>query len=154
MLASKLVLILSMLASPLEAQSTTLVVLAPRVASELAAAYRPTQEQVWKVTAYDSTAGGDSTYSLVTVQRIEYVGPGEPHKIPHDVLAKLGRAPLIHSHSPGYCQASPADKEAAIERDSPFDGILCGDRYTTWIFASELRAIANYPFLLAQQGSH
>jgi hypothetical protein len=146
LLASKLVLILSMLASPLEAQSTTLVVLAPRVASELAAAYRPTQEQVWKVTAYDSTAGGDSTYSLVTVQRIEYVGPGEPHKIPHDVLAKLGRAPLI--------QASPADKEAAIERDSPFDGILCGDRYTTWIFASELRAIANYPFLLAQQGSH
>lgn len=126
---------------------TTIVTLAPRVADELARAYDPKQEQVWRVTSFDSTAQGG--YTLIMVLGVEHAGTGEPNKIPAETLAKLGTAPIIHSHSPGNCQASPADKEAAVQRNAAFDGILCGDRYTTWYFADDIVAIANYRFLLS-----
>jgi hypothetical protein len=128
---------------------TTIVTLAPRVADELAAAYRPAVEQTWRVTAWDSTARAD--YLLITVTGIEYVGLGEPHRVAAaDVASVPAGVPLIHSHSPGNCQASPADREAAVQRGSRFDGILCGDRYTTFYFASEIVAEINYRFLMAQ----
>jgi hypothetical protein len=144
-------LLLALLAAPLAAQerpSTTLVALTPSVAAELARGYTPSHEQLWRVTAWDSTAHED--YTLVTVTAIAYVGEGEPHHMPADVLARIGNAPSIHSHSPGNCQASPRDKEAAALRNAPFDGILCGDHASTWYFAADIIAIDNYRTLTQQ----
>lgn len=147
----RLVAIALLLAATAGAQrpQTTIVTLAPRVADELAHAYDPQQEQVWRVTAFDSTARDG--YTLITVLSVEHAGTGEPNKISPEDVARLGNDPIIHSHSPGNCQASPADKEAAVRRNAPFDGILCGDRYTTWYFAADIVAIENYRFLLSNR---
>ena len=121
---------------------TTIVVLAPHIADALAREYDSRQEQVWKVTAFDSTARDG--YTLITVRAVEYAGKGGPHEIPESTLAGIGSAPLIHTHALGNCQASPFDKEAAAQRMARFDGILCGDRYTTWYFAADIVAVENY----------
>jgi hypothetical protein len=147
-----LLLALGAIVAPVGAQRppTTIVALSPRVADELAAAYRPNQEQTWRVVAWDSTTA-HADYVLITVTGVEYVGLGESHRVgPAQVASTPAGVPLIHSHSPGNCQASPADRETAVQRGSRFDGILCGDRYTTFYFASAIAAEVNYRFLMAQ----
>lgn len=129
--------------------TTRIIQLAPRVADDLARAYDPHQEQVWRVTSWDSTSRGD--YTLITVLGVAYVATGEPNKIASHDVAKLGSDPSIHFHAIGNCQASPADREASATRHAAFDGILCGDRFAVWYFADEIIAAQNYSFLLAQQ---
>lgn len=131
--------------------TTRIVQLAPRVADEFARSYDPHQEQVWRVTGWDSTSRGD--YTLITVLAVEYVATGEPNKIASHDVAKLANDPSIHFHAIGNCQASPADREASATRHAAFDGILCGDRFAVWYFADEIIAAQNYNFLLAQQAS-
>lgn len=131
--------------------TTRIVQLAPRVADEFARSYDPHQEQVWRVTGWDSTSRGD--YTLITVLAVEYVATGEPNKIASHDVAKLANDPSIHFHAIGNCQASPADREASATRGAAFDGILCGDRFAVWYFADEIVAAQNYSFLLAQQSS-
>ena len=51
--------------------------------------------------------------------------------------------PMLHTHSDGNCQFSPADLATLAARGAPFDGVQCGERYFIWQAAWQINAIAN-----------
>lgn len=82
----------------------------------------------------------------VVITAVRRARTGEDHRI-RDVgklcLDQNGTAqPMIHSHTDGNCQPSPADLVTIAARNAPFEGVQCGERHFVWIFAWQVRAIA------------
>lgn len=121
----------------------SIVQLSNPVADSLARSYnrKPNQEQLWCVTSY--TVQERPEYTLISVTAVDSVPEslraGKSHVetpvvVCRDPVTQLAQ-PTIHTHPNGSCQASPADVATILSRMALFDGIQCGDRYTTWQFA-------------------
>lgn len=141
--------LLMLLASPAGAQTAprfTYVRTPGNVVGALSVAYDPKREKLWCVTKW--TLEEQDEYRLATVLEVRPVdksGQATDREIEmtgDECRASDGTAqPTIHSHPTGACQASPNDHLSAVNRRSPFDGVLCGDRFLVWYFAEHAIAI-------------
>lgn len=112
-------------------------------------AYEPVAQQrelLFCIDAWRRVAAGDGVV-LYAVLHTRRAAVGEAHRVP-DVgsLCRMpdGRAmPMLHTHSDGNCQFSPADLATLAARGAPFDGVQCGTRYFIWESAWQVNAIAN-----------
>ena len=109
----------------------------------LAAMHR---EQVFCLDAWRRVAA-DRGVILYVVLHARRAAVGQAHGI--NDIGSLCRAangvalPMLHTHSDGNCQFSPADLVTSAARGAPFDGVQCGPRYFIWESAWQVNAIAN-----------
>ena len=125
----------------------SVVVVPGNIIAGISHQYNPRQETAWCVTKWDtedtSERGMDFTQYTVREVKVLRVSASDRQTEynPADCRAPDGTAlPMLHSHPYGACQASPFDLAISIERNAPFDGILCGDKYTTWYYSWQMRA--------------
>lgn len=90
-----------------------------------------------------ATAANDRIV-ITAIRRDE---PGRSHRIRNVgercLDANGAPLPMIHTHSDGNCQFSPADLITLVARGAPFEGIQCGERHFVWEFAWQILAVAN-----------
>ena len=83
----------------------------------------------------------------ITIRRTRKEDTGNRHSIDQTALKCLAAdgvpLPTIHTHSEGNCQASPDDLMMIAARGAPFDGIQCGEHHVVWVFARQVKALAN-----------
>lgn len=93
------------------------------------------------------TAGARDGFERVTIARTRREATGNRHSIDQTALKCLGpqgaALPTIHTHSEGNCQPSPTDMMMIAARGAPFDGIQCGEHHVVWVFAWQVKALAN-----------
>lgn len=81
---------------------------------------------------------------VITALRREELGRN--HRVANvgeKCLDKEGKSlPMIHTHSDGNCQFSPADLVVIAARGAPFDGVQCGERHFIWEYAWRVIAIS------------
>ena len=104
------------------------------------------REQAFCVEAW-RRVGADRGVILYRVLRARRAAVGQAHGV--DDVGSLCRAangaalPMLHTHTDGNCQFSPADLATSAARGAPFDGVQCGPRYFIWESAWQINAIAN-----------
>jgi len=93
------------------------------------------------------TAGAKDGFERITITRVRREDTGDRHNIDQAAVKCLGpqgvALPTIHTHSEGNCQPSPTDMMMIAARGAPFDGIQCGEHHVVWVFAWQIKAVAN-----------
>ena len=86
-------------------------------------------------------------FQRLTITRTRKEDTGDRHSIDQTALKCLASdgvpLPTIHTHSEGNCQPSPTDMMMIAARGAPFDGIQCGEHHVVWVFAWQVKALAN-----------
>ena len=93
------------------------------------------------------TTGAKDGFERVTITRIRKEDTGNRHHVDKTAMKCIGpdgvALPTIHTHSEGNCQPSPTDMLMIAARGAPFDGIQCGEHHVVWVFAWQIKAVAN-----------